>query len=269
MKRNLLSILILTGLSPSVASASDRQRIDQLEREVSQLRHQVSELNRRVVRLGGKPMPTRSTTASNSGSGSYRVQRGDSLWSIARKQGTTVARLEALNPGLNPRRMSIGKTLRVPGNSSPASRSSSPSASSQAGNYTIKSGDILGGIASRYGISLKSLLESNPGLNPRRLKIGKKIFIPGTTKARTSTPVVAEKKPTHRPSPPKAEPPLMTAAPAIPRRPQLVVISENRRLDEIAQFYRTDVATINELNHVSLSPAQIIKTGSQIYVPKR
>ena len=46
------------------------------------------------------------------------------------------------------------------------------------GSYTIKSGDTLGKIAAAYNISLGELLTANPGIDPRRLRIGQQISIP-------------------------------------------------------------------------------------------
>ncbi|HET8751619.1 MAG TPA: LysM domain-containing protein [Gaiellaceae bacterium] len=43
----------------------------------------------------------------------YTVQSGDTFESIARKTGTTVARLEQLNPGIDPTALRVGQTIRV------------------------------------------------------------------------------------------------------------------------------------------------------------
>jgi LysM repeat protein len=43
----------------------------------------------------------------------YTIQSGDTLASIAAKTGTTVARLEQLNPGINPTALRVGQTIRV------------------------------------------------------------------------------------------------------------------------------------------------------------
>jgi len=43
----------------------------------------------------------------------YTVQSGDTFASIAAKQGTTVARLEHLNPGVDPATLRIGQKIRV------------------------------------------------------------------------------------------------------------------------------------------------------------
>jgi LysM repeat protein len=43
----------------------------------------------------------------------YTVQSGDTLGSIASKTGTSVARIEQLNPGIDPTALRIGQTIRV------------------------------------------------------------------------------------------------------------------------------------------------------------
>jgi LysM repeat protein len=43
----------------------------------------------------------------------YTVQSGDTLESIARKEGTTVAKLEQLNPNIDPTAMRVGEKIRV------------------------------------------------------------------------------------------------------------------------------------------------------------
>jgi LysM repeat protein len=43
----------------------------------------------------------------------YTVQSGDTFESIATKEGTTVARLEHLNPGVDPTALRVGEKIRV------------------------------------------------------------------------------------------------------------------------------------------------------------
>lgn len=73
--------------------------------------------------------------------------------------------------------------------SSSGSSSAAPAASSSApktpdtkpgtsGVYTIKSGDTLGKIAAAYKITLSQLQAANPGIDPRRLRIGQQVAIP-------------------------------------------------------------------------------------------
>lgn len=43
----------------------------------------------------------------------YTVQSGDTFASIATREGTTVARLESLNPGVDPTTLRVGEKIRV------------------------------------------------------------------------------------------------------------------------------------------------------------
>jgi LysM repeat protein len=61
-------------------------------------------------------------------------------------------------------------------------------------DYVIAKGDTLGAIARRNSISFKTLMDANPGVNPRKLKIGQKLQIPastGTIAANTSNAAAA------------------------------------------------------------------------------
>ena len=44
----------------------------------------------------------------------HRVQRGDTLWTLARRYGTRVCAIETANPGVDASRLRIGQTLTVP-----------------------------------------------------------------------------------------------------------------------------------------------------------
>jgi len=44
--------------------------------------------------------------------------------------------------------------------------------------YKIKSGDTLGKIAKEFGVSLDEIFNANPGIEPRRLRLGQQIIIP-------------------------------------------------------------------------------------------
>ena len=46
------------------------------------------------------------------------------------------------------------------------------------GTYTIKSGDTFARLSGLFGVTVQAIEEANPGVDPRRLRIGQKIFIP-------------------------------------------------------------------------------------------
>jgi LysM repeat protein len=69
-----------------------------------------------VARLQGRqptPQSTAQVAAAPEERVAYRVRRGDSLWTIARSHGTTVADLQAANQ-LASSRIFVGQVLDVP-----------------------------------------------------------------------------------------------------------------------------------------------------------
>jgi len=56
------------------------------------------------------PAPAQPAAASRS----YTIKRGDTLDGIAKAHGTTVAALQRANPGLNPRRLIPGRSVKLP-----------------------------------------------------------------------------------------------------------------------------------------------------------
>lgn len=51
---------------------------------------------------------------SRSGTKSYVVKRGESLYTIAKKHGVKLSRLQAANPGVEARKLRAGQTLTIP-----------------------------------------------------------------------------------------------------------------------------------------------------------
>jgi membrane-bound lytic murein transglycosylase D len=98
----------------------------------------------------------------------YIVRRGDSLWDIARRFGTTASELRSLN-GL--RRNSViypGQKLKVAGNI-------------QAGDsfqtYTIRKGDTLWEIAAMFNTTVARIMAWNGVSNPRKIRVGDQLKI--------------------------------------------------------------------------------------------
>jgi LysM repeat protein len=42
----------------------------------------------------------------------------------------------------------------------------------------VQPGETPSSIARRYGVSVQSLLDANPGLNPRRMRVGQQLNVP-------------------------------------------------------------------------------------------
>lgn len=69
-----------------------------------------------VPKPTGSVVPAPTTTPQTPAStGKYTVAKGDTLYALAKKYGTTVANLQAMNPGLNPNALQVGASLNVSG----------------------------------------------------------------------------------------------------------------------------------------------------------
>ena len=117
-------------------------------------------------------------------SGTYEVQRGDTLTRIARQLGVTTEELAAVNNIANPNTIFIGQILVVPGS---GTTSSASGPSHQVIRHTVQSGDSLYRLASRYGVAVAAIQQAN-SLSGAVIFIGQVLTIPG---AGISTEVVA------------------------------------------------------------------------------
>ena len=100
--------------------------------------------------------------------GTYIVQRGDTLFSIARRYGTTVSALAAANGIWNPSLIYVGQRLWVGGGGwTPA-----PSTV-----YIVRPGDTLYSIARRFGTTVSALAAANGIWNPSLIYVGQRIRI--------------------------------------------------------------------------------------------
>jgi len=113
--------------------------------------------------------------ATNNAPTRLAVQRGDTLFSIARRYGLTVAELGDANPSLNGR-LKAGQTLRLPSRTEadpgraaiqPVAYTPRPAKSSRPAHYTARRGDTLSAIAQRFDISLADIRAWNPVFKKR------------------------------------------------------------------------------------------------------
>ena len=106
--------------------------------------------------------------------GYFIVQKGDSLWSIASKNNTTVDELKKLN-NLSSNTLQIGQLLKLPTSSDNENNNTS-----EKNIYTVKKGDSLWAIANKYGTSVEELKKAN-SLTSDNLSIGQTLIIPGNS----------------------------------------------------------------------------------------
>ena len=117
---------------------------------------------------------TAKAMAWNGCASSITVQWGDTLSGLARLCGTTVFAIQAANPGLGSW-VYAGQVLNIPTGNTPA-----PVYSPTYGvTYVIRSGDTLGKIAARLGVSVGDVLAVNPQIwNASLIYAGQVINLP-------------------------------------------------------------------------------------------
>lgn len=96
----------------------------------------------------------------------YTVRRGDTLWGISRKFGTSINSIVALNGIKNPNLIYAGEVFKIPS-----------ARSEQAVIYTVKRGDTLWGISRKFGTTVENLVKLNSVKNPNLIYVGEKLII--------------------------------------------------------------------------------------------
>jgi LysM repeat protein len=142
---------------------------------------------RLAIRGAGSSGAASSGVASQAGSGqTYTVRRGDTLFGIATRYGTTVSAIMQANR-LGSYVIYVGQQLALPG-ASAASSGAANSGASQAGSgqaYTVRRGDTLSGIAARHGTTVAAIMQAN-SLRSSVIYAGQRLTIPGAGSSGTA-----------------------------------------------------------------------------------
>ena len=121
-----------------------------------------------------KSNESRNTTPSTQkGSSSYTVKSGDTLGGIASKFGVTVANLQAWNKITNVNSIKVGQVLKI----NPSTSAAKTTSTSKTSTYTVKAGDTLGEIASKFGVTVANLQAWNKITNVNSIKVGQVLRI--------------------------------------------------------------------------------------------
>lgn len=145
---------------------------------------------------GNAQAPTTSTPATTTGkqlhqdTHNYTVKSGDTLSAIASRYGMTVNALVMLNGIKNANLIYPGQVLRVADSgagSTVTQKATTPITSTGTQTYTVRYGDTLSGIASRYGTSTSTLASINGISNPNWIYPGQVLKLSGGSSARSYT----------------------------------------------------------------------------------
>lgn len=128
----------------------------------------------------------------------YKVQKGDTLTGIARREGVSFADLLAANGLSRSSTIYVGQSLLIP-MARPAATNNGPEIEHSARQVVVVKGDTLGKIAARQGTTV-SVLKALNGLTSDTIFVGQKLALPegsGPLQSLPSSPVV---QPTVQPS---------------------------------------------------------------------
>ncbi|MGA3006898.1 MAG: LysM peptidoglycan-binding domain-containing protein [Opitutaceae bacterium] len=167
----------------------------------------------------------------------YKVKPGDSLRLIAKHNGTTMSALRSLNH-LKGDNVRVGQQLKLPagaasaGSTAAAEASPAPSAETSASSknaggrvtHVVKSGEKLGAIARKYGVTVGEIATANNISDPSKIRAGQELVIP-TASGEKSAPAAAPSTEIAPPPPPAAE----SANPAPPAvsEPPVIKVDDN------------------------------------------
>lgn len=141
------------------------------------------------LQISSTATPARAAVAASSAPAAavvHAVGRGESLWTIARRYGSSVAAIASANGIANPSRIFAGQRLTIPGlaaPSAPAPAASGPAVTTPSAVHTVRSGESLWTIAQRYGSTVGAIASANGIANPGRIFAGQRLTIPGVAAA--------------------------------------------------------------------------------------
>lgn len=204
----------------------------------------------------------------------YRIRRGDTLSTIARRYRTTIAYLRDLNDIPKGRRLKVGSIIYVPdrtplkeraGRTASSSSERSVSTKSVAGGpvtegsaryHIVQSGDSLFTIARRYGTTIQELSKINKISRGRVLRVGARLKLPSD-----GSPGETTETPTSGPST-RSE----NRQGGARKKPARVhVVKRGESLIRIAKKYDVRVDELKKKNRIR-DPA-LLKAGAKLLIP--
>lgn len=246
-----------------------------------------------LVIPGGQTAPAPATDGAT-----HTVSPNDTLWDIATAYHVSVDALVAANPGIDPKTLQNGQVLIIPaaGEGTATATAGTPPAPVST-PYTIRQNDTLWTIAVAFDVSVDALTGANPGVDPKRLRTGQVLQVPGvhaapqeaappTEPAPAEAAPAAEQPPAEQPpaeqppaeQPPAEQPPAEQPPPPPAGMPaefaeaanQLLArmneqraargigqLTWNAELAAAAQAHANDCAARNKGSHVSSDGARL------------
>jgi murein DD-endopeptidase MepM/ murein hydrolase activator NlpD len=168
------------------------------------------------------------------------VQRGENLFRISLRYGTTVEALAQLNSLIDPTSIQVGQRLLVP--------DTAGALPSTAGQHTVQAGETLASIAALYALDPAALTSANSLPADDLLFVGQILLLPiGAT------------------PPPPAAVPMDTGLAPVGDGGVFHIVLSGETVYQIAQQYGVSVADITSAN--SIGDPSLIYPGQQLLIP--
>jgi LysM repeat protein len=182
------------------------------------------------------------------------VQKGETLYSIARRYGVSVEAICAANGITDPSHIYVGQELVIPASSSLAEPAPGTPPEPAPATHIVQPGENLYRIALRYSTTVIPLAKANGITNPAQVYVGRTLIIPGT--AAEDTPSVTPES-TVAPNPaPTPTPPPTTSTHTVQR---------GETLSAIARRYGVSVQALVWTNNIA-NPSLILP-GQVLVIP--
>lgn len=199
--------------------------LDSTGDDINQLKNDYKEFSEAVVRAVTRYLGEQY--APPTGTNTYIVKSGDSLWSIAKKYDITVDELKAAN-NLTANLLTIGQILKIP-------TISIEPVPGEYITYTVVSGDSLYKIAQKYNTTVNDLVEYN-NLATTSLSVGQQLLIPAV----------------------EVKPPVETEDYLVYK------VQSGDSLYAIARKYNT---TVSDLMGINSLPSSVLSIGQELKIP--
>ena len=212
-------------------------------------------------------IPGVASTSEGSGSSegttsssTYTVKSGDSLYKIAKAHGVSLSSIIEANNITNANLIRPGQQLVIPGGTPSGSTSGSGSSSSGstgtvvAGSttYVVQSGDTLGKIAAKFGISSSALASANGIANPNVIWPGQKLTVDGgSSPTTTSGPSLSDEV-------------FIADGAGIPAI-ETYTVESGDTLAKIGSRFGVGISAIVDAN--SLANANVLSVGQRLVIP--
>ena len=275
----MLSLVQPAGAETSSAVLEKRcseqeRQIRQLEEENSQLRSLIETSSRtKVAEKPSAPDHQSDAPAASSKPIYYTVAQGDTLSRIARNNDTTPAALAKLNKLKDVGMIRPGQKLKLPQTQvavadQPVDKATEKLASPRSADgaiHMVKNGETFFGIARKYGLSVETLADANPEVNPRSIRIGQRLQL---VSREVAEPVV-KNEPTPAPkSEPVLSPSTEPSSRTVTNQPLIrsVRIEKEINFGNFAAAHGMETAKLNALNGLHLESNTVLAKGSELYV---